>query len=122
MRTVPRSRFAPLFFGLVLILPLLVGCGGNDSVLGDDTPIAAAQVNYVKVHHFLYDETNREYAVRDETGRTETIAHDDVLRDLVGSLCSRCHGAATGELKRSVHYRIAGRTDRVLFPGGGARH
>jgi len=120
VRTVSSRFFSPLASALVLVLPLLVGCGGNDTALDDGTPDTAAQTEQIGVHKFFYDEETRTYTVSDETGRTETVSHDDVQRDLVGSLCSRCHGAATGELKRSVHYRIAGRTDRVLFPGGGA--
>jgi hypothetical protein len=67
------------------------------------------------VHEFQYDEAAEEYVVEGDR-----VAKDDVMRDLYGSLCSRCHAGKADELKESVHYQTAGRTQRVLFPGGGA--
>jgi hypothetical protein len=67
------------------------------------------------VHEFEYDTRTGEYIVLGQR-----VSEDDVQRDLAGSLCSKCHADAVGELKASVHYQISGRTERVWFPGGGA--
>jgi hypothetical protein len=93
------------------LLVVVYGCdvlppGGGD---GGDLPAL------IPVHAFEYDEASGNYIVAGKTVSTE-----DVQRDLVGSLCSECHTDAVGELKDSVHYKTAGRTDRILFPGGGS--
>ena len=70
---------------------------------------------YDQVHFFLHNAGTGEYIVGDET-----FTQSDVDRDMAGQICSKCHPSAIGEVKDSVHFKEAGRTDRVLFPGGGA--
>ncbi len=67
------------------------------------------------VHRFQYDIATDEYVVVGER-----IPQAQVLRDLAGSLCTKCHDGAVAELKSSVHYTIAAPSQRVLFPGGGS--
>jgi hypothetical protein len=68
-----------------------------------------------QVHEFTYDPATQEYTVLGEK-----IPAALVQRDLAGNLCSKCHLAAVAEVKDSVHFKEAGPTQRVLFPGGGA--
>jgi hypothetical protein len=70
-------------------------------------------------HDFAYDAATSTYHVEHE-GVGHTIPVDAVKRDLNGALCSICHADEASELKQSVHYRLQGRNDRILFPGGGA--
>jgi len=105
-----------LLLGLVLFLPACGSDGGSASI--GTNPQSASQ-SYA-VHEFTYDPVAKTYTVVDKAGTTSVVTHDDVQRDLAGSLCSRCHTDAVDDLKASVHYSIAARTDRVLFPGGGA--
>jgi hypothetical protein len=67
------------------------------------------------VHHFEVDLTTGDYLVSDVR-----VSEDDTQRDVAGSLCSRCHAAAAGEVLDSVHFKLAAPTQRVLFPGGGS--
>ncbi|MHC4909758.1 MAG: hypothetical protein ACYTF9_08585, partial [Planctomycetota bacterium] len=69
----------------------------------------------IDVHRFQYDIAMDEYIVKGER-----FSQAQVNRDLAGNLCNKCHDESLHELKDSVHYRLTGRTDRVLFPGGGA--
>ena len=98
------SRIAAVLGGLAL--SVVVACHSSS-----DSHHSSVQT----VHEFQFDSTLQEYIVNDER-----VSVDDVARDLAGSLCSKCHPEAVGELKASVHYRIAAPTDRVMFPGGGA--
>jgi hypothetical protein len=100
----------------------LAGCGGGGSSGdkrsdgNDDADVLPPVASTIQqVHEFSYDTETGTYDVLGTT-----VTQDDVDRDLVGSLCGRCHTDAATELKDSVHYKIAGRTDRVMFPGGGA--
>ena len=78
--------------------------------------VKAAKLNApVDVHRFELDLVTGQYVVKGEL-----ISREQVDRDLVGSLCSKCHAEATDELKASVHFTIAAKSERVLFPGGGA--
>ena len=69
----------------------------------------------ITVHRFSYDIATDEYVVKGER-----FTQGDVNRDLAGNLCNKCHDDALHEVKDSVHFRLTGRTERVLFPGGGA--
>jgi hypothetical protein len=94
---------------------LLSGCAALVLVACSDDNSAVQPPNEQDVHAFTYDPGTREYIVEGVR-----VGVGDVQRDLVGSLCSRCHTSEVGELKDSVHYRIAAPTERVMFPGGGA--
>jgi len=104
------------------MLLFALGCnsGGGAGDLGGLPTGATPQAQPMQVHQFTYDPDTKEYTLEDGKGRTYTVSQDDVDRDLVGSTCSHCHAAKAGELKDSVHFKVAGRTNRVLFPGGGA--
>lgn len=95
-------------FVIILFTLLLSGCfHSNDS----EPPANPATDN----HSFKYDADLKQYTINDIV-----IPESDVKRDLSKALCSHCHKDAITEVKDSVHYKIAGRTDRVMFPGGGA--
>jgi hypothetical protein len=66
-------------------------------------------------HNFHYNAKKQSYQIKGLR-----IPEADVKRDLAGALCSKCHASEVGEVKNSVHYTLAARTDRVMFPGGGA--
>lgn len=91
----------------------LFAAAGCDS--GGSSSTSTVDATVQTVHEFEYDTVTEEYIVLGER-----VSNADVARDLTGSLCSRCHGESVAELKDSVHYKIAGRTERVWFPGGGA--
>lgn len=82
---------------------LVAACGDSNGSGSED------------VHRFSFDAATDTYDVAGAA-----VSQSQVDRDLVGSVCSRCHANATAEVKESVHFKIAGRTARVLFPGGGA--
>lgn len=101
----PRSfSIAPALGGLALAA--LSACSSSS-----DSSATALR----PTHDFQFDPVTREYLVDGAI-----VSEAEVQRDLAGSLCSRCHPEALAQVKASVHYTIAGRTDRVLFPGGGA--
>ncbi|MEN8149434.1 MAG: hypothetical protein ABFS86_06400 [Planctomycetota bacterium] len=118
-RSVHRSL--PGFLLLALLFAGLAGCGvvddDNDrlvSIAGDGgSGVKAAKLT--DVHFFEFDEGTSEYVVLGNR-----VAEDDVKRDLYGSLCSKCHAGKADEFKDSIHYKLAGETPRVMFPGGGA--
>jgi hypothetical protein len=123
-RTTRLCRMArSLCLGLAFAALTLAGCGGggsnggrkNDDGNGGKSEGTPPVSTVRQVHAFTYDTATGTYEVLGET-----VTQQEVDRDLVGSLCGRCHADAAAELKDSVHYKIAGRTDRVLFPGGGA--
>jgi len=95
--------------------PWLVGACGATLLALAGCDSSSSGSNVMAVHEFSYDTATREYIVLGDR-----VSTDDVDRDLVGSLCSKCHEEAVNELKSSIHYQIAGRTERVWFPGGGA--
>lgn len=102
------------------ILMLLSGCGGGSTIAvpTDEDPAAG---KLLPVHVFEYDTDAREYKITWGTSGVVTmVARDDVDRDMVGSLCGRCHADKIDEVKDTMHYRLQGRTPRVMYPGGGA--
>ncbi len=110
----------PLAAIALALMMLLAGCGGSSTpvVIDEDPDTGGAML---PVHVFEYDTDNREYKITWGTsGVVSTIARDDVDRDMVGQLCGRCHADKIDEVKDSIHYRLAGRTPRVMYPGGGA--
>jgi len=117
-RSVLRSLLSLLV--VALLVTGLVGCGvydddDDDDKVQDPGGGGGDDPQLLEVHHFDYDEATGEYVVNGTR-----VGKDDVMRDLYGSLCSKCHNGKADEFKASVHYKLAGRTDRVLFPGGGA--
>lgn len=113
-------RRVPAAFALassLLLLPALLalGCGGGSGGGSAAPPPDDGATAMLRVHQFEWDPEAKAYLVQGES-----VRQAEVDRDLAGSLCSRCHPDAVGEIRDSVHYRIAARTDRVLFPGGGA--
>ena len=94
--------------GLALTLPVL-GYQGNP---GNQGSPGQGNSSY---HNFHYNAQRQEYIIKGDH-----IPEADVKRDLAGALCSKCHASEVNEVKDSVHYTLAARTDRVMFPGGGA--
>ncbi len=74
-----------------------------------------SSINESNPHNFTYDSTKKEYVVNGTI-----IPESEVKRDMSGKLCMQCHKDAIAEFKNSVHYSLIARTDRVMFPGGGA--
>ena len=111
----------PLAAIALAILMLLGGCGGGSSPVAPPDDGGPTGKVMLPVHTFEYDVEARNYMITWGTsGLTTTIARDDVDRDMVGTLCARCHADKVDDVKGSIHYRLAGRTSRVLYPGGGA--
>ncbi len=100
-------------FTALIALGALSACGGGHEAR-PTIPLPPGG-NTVPVHFFEYDPSSATYIVNGER-----VTQDDVDRDLAGSLCIKCHGDAVAEVKDSVHFKLTGRTPRVLFPGGGA--
>lgn len=101
--------FSPRFVLLAVAgatLPL-VSCSDSSTA----TPASTLR----PAHEFQFDTATGDYLIGDER-----ITAAEVARDLSGALCSKCHRAAVDQLRDSVHFRTAGRTSRVMFPGGGA--
>lgn len=96
----------PIPFCILLVataLLFLQGCTGSN--------IPAV----VDAHDFKYDDATKTFTIKGKV-----IDLSDVQRDLAGALCHECHNEAIDEFKSSVHYGLKARTDRVMFPGGGA--
>ena len=110
MQRNPHALFPPGPWLLTLTAAAVLSLSGCDS-----SSSSHKSTRLLSVHEFTYDTIAEEYLVLGDH-----VSTDDVARDLVGSLCSRCHQDSVQELKDSVHYKIAGRTERVWFPGGGA--
>jgi len=95
-----------------------VGCeNAAGTYKGDGTDCTADSCTppLTAVHAFIFDATKNVYLV----GGKE-VSIDDVQRDLVGSVCSKCHPNVVNEVKDSVHFTLAAHNDRIMFPGGGA--
>ncbi|GAB4138594.1 MAG: hypothetical protein Fur0037_04400 [Planctomycetota bacterium] len=95
------------------MLLLLAACHGSDSGSGGAVP--PPRPSGGDVHRWPYDPARQTYQVR---GLDVSAAA--IRRDLNGALCSQCHAAPVDQIKASVHYATAARTERVMFPGGGA--
>ena len=90
---------------------MLAGCGNGST----SDAVTLPPSTMVKVHQFAYDQATKTYLVMGET-----VTQDAVDRDLVGSLCVHCHSDQVSQLRDSAHFKLAAKTKRVLFPGGGA--
>ncbi|RKY19251.1 MAG: hypothetical protein DRQ55_11120 [Planctomycetota bacterium] len=99
----------------VLSIALLLGACSDSSTGGGGGGGGGGGATSDSVHAFSFDEDSQTYLV----GGHE-VALADVQRDLVGTLCSKCHPNAVPEVKDSVHFNLAAATPRVMFPGGGA--
>lgn len=90
---------------LLFILPLMFigGCSENNGQQTADP------------HDFAYDEQLKQYVVNGTV-----IPEVEVKRNASKALCHLCHENAITDFKDTVHYKIASRSDRVMFPGGGA--
>ena len=87
-------RGPSVFLAVLLPIALLAiagGCGNGTDDAGDPLPSTK-----IDVHEFSFDTADRTYEVLGEI-----IPEDDVLRDLAGSLCSKCHAGIVDELKDS---------------------
>ena len=113
-----------LVIGLALMLIVTLGISGGcplnpfsqDTSTDEEAECTECpEPTVVDVHLFKYDTETGEYMLGDRR-----ISEAAVKRDLNGQLCGRCHPNAMDEFKDTVHYKWAGRNDRVLFPGGGA--
>ncbi|MCB9852485.1 MAG: hypothetical protein H6819_05270 [Phycisphaerales bacterium] len=69
----------------------------------------------VDAHAFKFDVLSREYVLN-----STRVPEADVMRDLSGQLCSRCHQSQTEDVMQSAHYTWSGRNQNVFFPGGGS--
>jgi len=92
-------------FGLLFILSLMFigGCSENNGQQAADP------------HDFSYDAQLKQYVVNGTI-----IPEVEVKRNASKALCHLCHEDAITDFKDTIHYKIAGRSDRVMFPGGGA--
>jgi len=91
--------------GLLFIISLMFigGCSQKDDQEASDP------------HDFSYDPQLKQYVVNDTI-----IPEVEVKRNASKALCHLCHEDSIAEFKDTVHYKLAARTDRVMFPGGGA--
>ena len=90
--------------GLLFIIPFIFigGCSNKDE-------------DAIDPHDFSYDAQLKQYVVNGIV-----VPEVEVKRNASKALCHLCHEDSIAEFKDTVHYKIAARTDRVMFPGGGA--
>lgn len=69
----------------------------------------------VDAHAFKFDVLSREYVLN-----STRVPEAEVMRDVSGQLCARCHQSQTDDVMQSAHYTWSGRNSNVFFPGGGA--
>ncbi|MEJ2309162.1 MAG: hypothetical protein P8Z78_07580 [Gammaproteobacteria bacterium] len=94
----------------------LQGCNNDDdSSSGGQEPVERAGHDEI-----VYNEANETFSFPNAQNEITESTLDEVQRDLNGALCGQCHTGALDSFKDSVHYQLKARTDRVMFPGGGA--
>jgi len=104
-----RPAFLTTFSLLLSIVFLTGGCSTEIlAMFGLADPV-------VDVHAFKFDVVAREYVLN-----STRVPESEVMRDLPGQLCARCHQTQTQDVMESAHYVWSGRNSNVLFPGGGA--
>jgi hypothetical protein len=104
---------------LLIVLPVLMltaGCGGSDS----SSDSSDGDIERAGHDEIVYNEANETFSFPNAQNEITESTLDEVQRDLNGALCGQCHTGALDSFKDSVHYSLKSRTDRVMFPGGGA--
>ena len=101
------------FLNSILLLAIMSVLGACNH--SDDTDPVVVNPPVTDPHDFAYDAQLKQYVVNDIV-----IPESEVKRDVSKAICHQCHEGAIAEFKDSVHYKLAARTDSVMFPGGGA--